>query len=159
MATRQKSLILSFNCILLCFALALGESRSTLSHLLKWQERMSKTTTIYFRAWVGRSLWYWFLCHQRSINVCCFSLKVNYMALFLPFCSFANQTQAIQMFRSCSSGTRDAKPLRKLWLPELEDFQLQRESIADFVFYLALSYYPFFRLHRCTEFSSLIVDF
>lgn len=59
----------------MCFALVLGESPSTQRHLLKWQERMSKTLTIYFRVWVGRPLWYWFPCHQRSINVFCFSLK------------------------------------------------------------------------------------
>lgn len=126
MPTRQSDWYYPSIAFSMCFALVLGESRSTQSHSLKWQEKMSKTLTIYFRTWVGWPLWYWFLCHQRSINVSCFSLKINhYMAPLLPFfCSFANQTQVIQVFRSSSSGKRDAKPSKKkkLWLTELEAF-------------------------------------
>lgn len=118
MPTRQSVWYYPSIAFSMCFALVLGESRSTQSHSLKQQDRMSKTLTIYFRSWVGRPLWYWFLCHQRSINVSCF--WNHYMALLLPFfCSFANQTQVIQVFRSSSSVKRDAKPSNKT---ELEAF-------------------------------------
>lgn len=145
MATR---LIISFHCILDVFCLGARWITIHSEPLAKMTRKNVKDSNNLFQRWVGRPLWYWFPCHQRSINVSCFSLKINhYVALLL--CSFANQTQTIRAFRSSSCGKRDAKPSRKqLWLPELEAFQLQRKNIAlllqDFVFYLALSYQPFF---------------